>query len=337
MTINGRKNIPGDASAPDAEGLVQTALGYMAAKELFAAMRCGMFAQLVDGPRDVDSLAMVCGLTSRVTRILADAMTSVGLLTRSDGSYSLTSTARTYLIGEKSEYDLAPWLRFVDEISYGHWLHFDESVERGEPVKLDYNGIWDEFLDGVETVNGLHATMLPRIFDYSGFHRMLDWDGLSGVFPYVALHSNPDLTATVCAPKDSLGSFGDYLVEHGVADRTEMRDVDTLDEIPDDLFDLVHVVHVIHRYSPEQNLRTFSRLRRKAAPGARILLLDFFLDDDSIPRKLDSWYAGEYFVIDGTAVYPESDVRGWWEKSGWRFDETRVLPGSPRIMLGTAI
>ena len=66
-------------------------------------------------------------------------------------------------------------------------------------------------------------------------------------------------------------------------------------------------------------------------------MLDFFLDDEPKQRAIDALHAGEYLVIDGTVVFPESEVRQWLEGSGGRPIETIALPGCPRVLVAEAV
>ena len=55
----------------DPTPIVRVATGFMAAKQLFAASECGLFAALADGPLALDELAARTGLPERSARILA--------------------------------------------------------------------------------------------------------------------------------------------------------------------------------------------------------------------------------------------------------------------------
>jgi hypothetical protein len=79
-----------------------------------------------------------------------------------------------------------------------------------------------------------------------------------------------------------------------------------------------------------------ARARKSAEPGARLILLDFFLDNDPQQRALDALHAGEYLVIDGTIVYPEEEVNDWLVQAGWAPLEKLELPGCPRIIVAEA-
>ncbi|UOX93232.1 methyltransferase domain-containing protein [Amycolatopsis sp. FBCC-B4732] len=306
----------------------------MAAQQLFAANRIGLFPALAAGPLAAGELAERTGRPEKTVRILGDALAALGLLSRVDGRYGLTPDTAAYLGGEGL--DLAPFLTFLEAISYPHWQQFPHTTDTGEPGELDLGGDrWDTFLGGVMAYNALHARMLAGEFDFTGCKNLLDLGGLSAEFALQALRANDVLRATFVYDPRSVPSVTEAVAEF--ADRTTVVGAATPEAEPAGEFDLVMVNHVVHRFSAEENQAILRHARAAAAPGARLLLLDFFLDDDPSPRALDALHAGEYLVIDGTVVYPEADVRGWLADAGWRPVDRLTLPGSPRVLVAEAV
>ncbi|MGW5740555.1 methyltransferase family protein [Amycolatopsis sp. NPDC003861] len=319
-------------AAPDR--IVDTAIGYMAAQQLFAANRIGLFPALAAGPLGPAELAERTGKPEKIVRILGDTLAARGLLSRVDGRYALTPDTTEYLGG--GGLDLAPFLTFLETISYPHWLQFAHTTDTGEPGELDLGGDrWTTFLGGVMVYNALHARMLTRNFDFGGYKNLLDLGGLSAEFALQALHANDVLRATFVYDPRSVDSVTAAVAEF--AGRTTVAGAATPDAEPEGEFDLVMVNHVVHRFSVDENRAILRHARAAAAPGARLLLLDFFLDEDDSPRALDALHAGEYLVIDGTVVYPERDVRGWLTGAGWRPVDRLALPGSPRVLVAEAV
>ncbi|MFC4048177.1 methyltransferase [Actinomadura syzygii] len=321
----------------DPSSILGVATGYMAAKQLFAASEAGVFAALADGPATAAELAGRAGLPERTARILGDAMAGLGLLTRADGRYANSPATAAYLAGTGGDVDLRPFLAFLDAISYPHWTEFAATTRSAEPQQLDLGGErMQTFMTGVMTYNALHAKMLAETFDFTPFSRILDFGGLSGSFLIEALRSAEKAQGTFLGPGDFVQFARTALDEAGVGDRADVVQSDPLTgELPDG-FDLVLLEHVVHRFDAEQNKAMIERARQAAAPGATLVLLDFFLDDDPEQRVIDALHAGEYLVIDGTVVYPEAEVRGWLSAAGWEPVETRALPGSPRIIIAEA-
>ncbi|WP_326949389.1 methyltransferase domain-containing protein [Amycolatopsis sp. NBC_01307] len=316
--------------------IVDVAVGYMAAGQLFAANRIGLFRALAPGPLDAAELAERTGRPENITRILGDALSSLGLLSRVDGRYALTPDTAAYLGGTGEEPDLAPFLTFLETISYPHWQQFPHTADTGEPGELDLTGDrWTTFIGGVMVYNALHARALVRAFDFGSAKRLLDLGGLSAAFALEALRANDVLHTTFVYDPRSVPSVTEAVAEF--ADRTRIVGAPTPEAEPDGEYDLVMVNHVLHRFGVEENRAILRHARAAAAPGARLLLLDFFLDGDAVPRSLDALHAGEYLVIDGTVVYPEADVRSWLADAGWRPVDRLTLPGSPRVLVAEAV
>ncbi|WP_137723339.1 methyltransferase [Prescottella subtropica] len=324
-------------TAPSPAAIVDIAVGYMGAKQLFAARRIGLFEALADGPLTLADLSTKLPVSQQMTRILADAMNSLGLLDRADGTYRLTAESAAYLTGEHADLDLGDFLAFLNDISYGHWLQFDGTVDTTEPGTLDLEGErWNHFLAGVMNYNALHARMLVGAFDFGPYRSMLDLGGLASGFSVAAMQANPDLHTTFVFDPAAVESVVKELAAAGLTDRAEVIGADTPTAQPVGDHDLVMVNHVVHRFDAEQNAAILRNARGAARTGARLVLLDFFLDDDARQRRIDALHAGEYLVIDGTIVYPESEVRGWLEAAGWAHVDTVALPGCPRILVAEA-
>ena len=319
------------------ERIVDIATGYMGAKQLFAASRVGLFRALAGGERTAAELAELTGANERTTRILADAMNGLGLLERRDGRYALAADAAEYLGGDGAT-DLAPFLTFLDQISYGHWLQFDHTVDTGKPGDLQMDDArWGTFMAGVMRYNALHAAMLARGFDFSGYRSMLDLGGLSPEFALGALRANPQLRVRFVFAPDFTQGITDAVAAAGMTDRATVEPAPTETATPGGEHDIVMVNHVIHRFSPDQNQAILANARAAAVPGARLLLLDFFLDTDDRQRPIDALHAGEYLVIDGTVVYPMTEVHDWLVRAGWQPREMLALPGSPRVVVAEAV
>ncbi|MFF1574499.1 methyltransferase dimerization domain-containing protein [Leifsonia sp. NPDC058292] len=319
------------------EAIVDIAIGFMGAKQLFAASRIGLFSALSDGPLGVADLANATGVSEQQVRVLADSMAAQGLLTRNDGRYALTPDAAAYLTGDRAELDLGPFLAFLNATSYPQWLGYDQTVDTNDAGTLDLDEAgWGAFLDGVMTYNELHAAMLVRNFDFTRFRSVLDLGGLSAAFAINAMTANPVLTTRFVFDPQSVPSVQAAVEAAGFAGRATVEGAETASAEPGGEHDLIMVNHVIHRFGDAQNRGIFEHARAAAAPGATLIVLDFFLDDDPEQRAIDAMHAGEYYNIDGTVVYPESVVRDWLEAAGWAPQGTVALPGSPRILIATA-
>ena len=104
---------------------MKVALGFMAAKYLFAASEIGLFEALASGPANLEELANRIQVPLRTTGMVAAAMVSLGLIEQEEGSRYRNSPAAATFIAGKPGFDLRPaaslarpyWLSFVDNVS----------------------------------------------------------------------------------------------------------------------------------------------------------------------------------------------------------------------------
>jgi hypothetical protein len=113
------------------ELIMKIAMGFMAAKHLFAANEIGLFEALGSGPATLDELANKTSVPSRTLGIVAAAMVSLGLIEREGSRYRNGDAAAAFLAGKPGP-DLRPMLRFWDKISYPTWQKLADAVRTGE-------------------------------------------------------------------------------------------------------------------------------------------------------------------------------------------------------------
>ncbi len=323
------------AAPADPGPIVRAATGFMAAKQLFAASDLGVFAALEGRALTAAELAEALGVPERSARILADAMVGLDLVGFADGAYSNKAAASAYLAGG-GDVDLRGFLKFWDQLSYPHWLSYNESIRTATPAEFNMEGARGEvFMGGVGGYNALHGAMLTANYDWSGARRVLDLAGLSTSFLTGAIDQNPEIRGVFAGDK-GLIEWATSGLDAKYKDKIEFVPTDVLaDPIPGS-FDTVLLEHVIHRYDTEQNKVILRKSRDVVEPGATLLLVDFTLEPDG-GRGLDALLAGEYLVIDGTVVYPQEEVVAWLEETGWRLVDVRLLPGSPRVLIAEAV
>lgn len=320
----------------DPSRLLATATGFMAAQALFESNRIGIFAALAHGPATPEALAAATGRPLRTVRLLAAAMAAQGLLSVGPQGYALTDESRDYLTGPGAALDMGPYLAFLQAISYPHWLQFPATVDSDQPGDLGMTPArWETFLAGVMRYNDLHAAMLVQGVDLTGHRRALDLGGLSPAFAIRAMQANPALSVHFAYAPDYLEAIRQAVGAAGLMLRARFEGIATPEARPEGPFDLIFLNHVVHRFMPDQNRAILRHARAAAGPGALLVVLDFYLDAQGPTRALDALHAGEYLVIDGTVVFPESEVRGWLAQTGWRAGDLVALPGSPRALLAS--
>ncbi|MBI3679337.1 MAG: methyltransferase [Acidobacteria bacterium] len=319
-----------------AERILQTAAGFQAARHLMAASAIGLFEALAGGPQPLDTIAARCGIPARTMRISADAMVALGLLSRQGDCYANSPEADAFLAG-KSPSDLRPFLRFWSQLSYPRWMMLEECLRAGAGSASFLTGLTEDeqkiFSEGVEAITTGSAMALADCYDFSGHRRLLDLGGGTGSFLLPILEKHPALECALF----ELPSVIDLVRRRGNPARLHLIAADMMrDPIPNG-YDAVLMANVLHCFSANENQDLLERIRAGVEPGARLLLVDFWLDATRTQPVFAALMSGE-FLLDtaGGQSYSEDEGRSWLEATGWTFVGMQPLGGPSAVLIGEA-
>lgn len=317
---------------PDPALLMRLALAYRSSTVLFAATELDVFTLLGDGPLTAAGIAQVRGANPEATRLLLDACTAEGLLTREGESYHNTPMVAAYLVRGKPAYiahglkfaeDLAPaWSRLADLVRTGH------PVIEPESVLGDDKGKTRAFVLAMhERARGMGA-VLPHGVDFSGRRRLLDVGGGPGTYSMALLAQTPGLTSTVLDRPGVLEVTREIVASHGFEDRIALQSGDYLTTPFGSGYDCVLLSGMMHRETPEDCQRLLRKSWDAMEPGGLIVVSDVFFDDD----RRDSPPFATYFALNmmlmsehGTA-HAKTEMARWVAECGFSRVEVRDLP-----------
>lgn len=326
------------AATPDP--ILKIAMGFMAAKHLFAASELGLFEALANGRAKLEGLAKRMGVPPRTAGIVAAAMVSLGLIEQ-EGSFYRNSTLVVPFLAGKPESGLRPFLRFLDNISYPLWQRFIDAVRSGHGQAQF--GRFDQehqqmFSAGVEALTARTAAALATNYDFSPHQRLLDVGGGTGSFLLNVLRSHPALSGTlfelpgVCA-----------VARQRLSGELEGRRIDIVegdvfkDSLPGD-HDVMLVANTLHVFSHAHNLELLKKMRAIAPMGARLLLVDLWTDPTHSQPPAAALMSGEFLVMAGEGqAYSEQEAVHWIRETGWRELERKVLSGATSLIVAEAI
>jgi SAM-dependent methyltransferase len=321
------------------EPIMRIASGFMAAKHLFAASQLGLFEALAESPATLEALAARTGLTRRAARISADAMVALGLLERNGDVYRNGEAAAAFLAG-RTPADLRPFLRFWDQLSYPVWTNLADALGKGPSKEIfDLEPKLQEVASaGIEAILTGPANALAAGYDFQRHRRLLDIGGGTGSWSIAAARQNPGLTATVFELPVVAEVARKRIAAAGLADRIDVRAGDVLKEaLPVD-HDVFLMANLIHYWSPEQNRALLEAVRAAAAPGARLLLADFWTDRTHTEPLMAALMAGEFAVhVKDGDVYSVEEIGQWLPAVGWRFVKHEALAGPVSLVIAEAV
>jgi hypothetical protein len=93
----------------------------------------------------------------------------------------------------------------------------------------------------------------------------------------------------------------------------------------------------VHVLSAAHNLDLLKHLRAHAAAGARLLLVDLWMDSAHSQPPAAPLMSGEFLVMSGEGqAYDEDTAHQWLAQTGWRPLERRPLAGPASVIIAEA-
>ncbi|HKT17525.1 MAG TPA: methyltransferase [Stellaceae bacterium] len=322
------------------DSIMKIAMGFMAAKHLFAANEVGLFEALAAGPGSIAELARKTNTPSRTLAIVANAMVSLGMLELDGEHYRNSDAASKFLAGRPGP-DMRPMLHFWNRISYPTWQKLDQAVHTGEAQAL-FGGFSEEeqriFSAGVESFTAPMAAALATAYDFGRHRRVLDVGGGTGSFLLAVLRRHTALKGTLFELTGASEVARQRLAREPEGARIEIVAGDLAKDPLPQGHDVLIVANTLHVLSVPHNIALLEKLRIAISTGARLLLVDFWTDPTHTQPPAAPLMSGEFLVISGEGqAYSEAEVDGWLDQTGWRKIERRPLAGPGSLIVAEAI
>jgi SAM-dependent methyltransferase len=340
MTITNEASSSPTTTATDPAPIFKIAMGFMAAKALFAASELGLFEALAESPAPLAALAARCGLTPRATRISADAMVALGLLERDDDAYRNGPLAATFLSG-RTPADLRPLLRFWDKVSYPATEELASALSKG-PSGAQLSKLSGEIQQlaqaGIAAATAGPLRALVATAKLSDRRRLLDIGGGNGSWSIGLVRANPQLQATVVDLPTVTPITTQHIAKAELSERVTARAANALrDPLPTG-HDACLLANLIHYFAPADNRALLANIRAAVEPGSRLLIADFWTDRTHTQPLMAALMAGEFAVHEKDGdVYSVDEGRAWLAETGWRFTTHEPLAGPFSLVTAEAI
>jgi O-methyltransferase domain/Dimerisation domain len=309
------------------ESIMRFFAGHLAAKYLMAANRLGVFEALAAAPLTIESLACETRLPVRALRLLVRPLINSGLLERDGNLYRNGPVASACLCGA-TEPDLRPVVTMWDRVIERQWTGFAESL-RSDAGTCGWDALTGEeseiFNSGIAALTNGTASMLAEVYDFSQHRSLLDLGGGMGSFLEAIGRKYPELRKTLFERPQLLEQVAMSGVELIPGD---LRD----DPIPGN-HDVVLLANVLHLFKPAANQDLLRRIRESVGSTARLLLVDFWMNEDDQTPEFGALLAGEFLIVSGGDVYRFDQVCEWLDKTGWRYVEKRLLTGASSLIV----
>lgn len=280
---------------------------------LAAADDMGLFTALAAAPTSAEEIATQFAIGLVAAEGLLGVLAALGLLVSYDARFSLTQTARDFLL-PSSPYYRGSWLEGVRRRPRVTYDMVYAALRDSQPTHPHY---WESAAtDPAQSaflVRGLHSLLfaggpaLAERGDFAGVQRLLDVGGGAGGMSIALARHYPTLHCTVLDHEVACAIAAEYSTVHGVD-----RQVDTLplnalvDPWPTD-YDAVLFSHMLDCFDDTHCRLLVQKAYACLPPGGRLYIHEMLLNDaktgplgvmalslyDHLGSRGQQWTAGE--------------------------------------------
>lgn len=266
-------------SIPD---LLQLSGGYWSACALHAGVRLDVFTILAGTALGAAEVAKACDSDERGMETLLNALSSLGLLDKNQGSYKATQFAVDYLSKNSPTY-MGHIIMHHHHLMPG-WARLHEAVQSGAPVRsnvssADDAGVRESFLMGMFNLASQLAPRIASETDLSGCRTLLDLGGGPGTYAVHFCLNNPELFAVVFDLPTTRGFAEGVVGRFNLSDRVKFVGGDYhADPLPTG-FDAVWLSHILHAEGSERCAALLSKAVASVKEGGMLMVQEFILND----------------------------------------------------------
>jgi hypothetical protein len=209
----------------NADQLLSLMSGYQVSCVLAAAVDLDVFQLLADAPLDIETAATEMDCDTRGTRILLDALSAIGVLTKTAGGYALLPSLAPFLLDE-SPTSVIAMLRH-QSTCLRRWSRLPWVVQSGEPASAGPSlrgpeADHEAFIQAMHAINLQVADGLVREVNPGDVRCVLDMGGATGTWTLAWLKAQPQARAILFDLPPVIPMARTRIEAAGMGDRVEL-------------------------------------------------------------------------------------------------------------------
>jgi len=299
-----------DMTVEDLQDLLWT---FAQHRVLTVAGRVGILRRLAESGATPDRVADDLKLEPYATGKLIRSLHAMGLLTAEGDTYRVVDGLAPHFVpGSK---DITPFFEHSHDM-YDGWGQNLEPWLCGEPWQ---SGARDpesarRFGAAMRAIGSEIARRTASAIDTDGVSSMLDVGGGFGQYSIALCSKDPQLHATVL-DTPAVARLGRLELEgSGLEEKISFLDGDYLTTDYGNGYDLVLIANVLHQERPPRAAEMVRRSAKALAPGGRVAIVDFQIDDQQRENVFGTLFAINMRSFGDT--YAEPVIRGWMSDAG---------------------
>ncbi|MFL5894190.1 MAG: methyltransferase [Thermoleophilaceae bacterium] len=293
--------------------------GMALARSVMAGVRLGVFASLCERPATSGELAERLGLDPHGTRLLLEALRSLGHVNLREDRYEIDSGARRWLDPRNESTYVGTFI----ENNFDYWQWWDrleDIVRTGGSVEIHgfdaRDTHWERYIRGQYELARLSAPEVAKALDLGKDpRRLLDVAGGHGWFSAELCRKYPQLHSTVVDLPGSAAIGRRIIAENDMGERVFFMEGDAFEADLGGPYDGALVFNLIHHFPPERNVELFKRIAKVLKPGGKLAVLDLFTKQKPDAGALLGLF---FYLTSEAATYSPQDLQSWFDQAGFK-------------------
>lgn len=318
--------------------LMAIARGFMESRALLTAIELDIFSAIGDGAGHAD-VANRIGADPRATETLLNALAAMGLIEKREGAYHNSETAGRFLRSDSKDDARLSTMHMVG--LWDRWSTLTECVREGTSVarkrgeERDEEGI-KAFIAAMHRNASFRAEKIMGQLDLAGVKKALDLGGGSGAYAMALAGIVPGLDVTVMDLPAVVELTEQYIEDAGLSGKVKTAPGDMMESDLGSGYDLVLLSAIAHMWGPGENKKLFARVKEALAPGGRLVIQDFVLDDDKTGPRAGAVFALNMLVnTRAGSSYSFAEYSAWLREVGYARVDRVALPGPTDLVIGS--
>jgi SAM-dependent methyltransferase len=309
--------------------------GYRYAIILQTAVKLDLFTLISSGTDALDGLVKATHADKRALARLLEACCGIGWIEKVGGKYVNAEAVERHLVRGEPDcvafsilhgYDLyLRWGTLYEVVMSGKATSHPEASDETEDARVTGNSVAyratrAEIFAGAMDVSARSvAPILAKNLDLSYAKTLLDVGGGPGRYTEAFLLANPQMRATILDLPDTVEVAKRRLMQTDIYERIDFLLGSYFDvEIPG-AYDAVFLSSVIHSLGDGDALALFTRLAPHVSKGGRMLIRDFYLNEERTGPEWPAVFSINMLVqTDGGRSYTVSETESLLNRAGFK-------------------
>lgn len=305
-----------------------------------ALVHFDFFTWLAERPSDKATICRELNIVERPTDVMLTLFAAMGFVESKDGVFHVTALAREHLV-KNSPWFIGPYYASLkdrpvlkDYISVlrtgktANWGSFKD--EKDWAKAMEDEAFANNFTAAMDCRGAYLGPAVAGNLDGTGFKRLLDVAGGSGIYACAMVAKHPHLEAMVLEKPPVDGVARRAIEKRGFANRVSVRAGDMLKEELPPGFDLHLISNVLHDWDEPIVKQLLLNSFRALAPRGMLIVHDAYLNETkSGPLPVAKYSALLMHSTEGKC-YSLGEMRGYLTEAGFTdmtFNETAADRG----------